>query len=530
MEQRSNIYAEEVKKRMVKAFDSEKLVEGTHICKRHIYNFIDGKTPSDDFNFTYHQYAASLNSSQMMCINFFKKFFENNNYKKLLVELLKNCELKISEGCIAEAAFEYRPDRYENTNLDFFMRMSDGQKISFEVKFTEPDFGSISKVKKGENIYRYRDSWNKNYSRLIKNSFYFSSDLQCDKDCECTEGGVLKNCCDKTESCGVYKFYENFQINRNILYAETDRDIVVFLTPRENFFLNSGRRYIEQFAAEHNTPNIVNLYWEDVIEKTLVLTMQDKELNDYMMKFKNKYFSEPLSISEKVLTEKGFIEYVENQAKENISTFYKHSVVNFRGRTEDTNQLFTELICKWLIENIDILKDIKSISRKSSYKTLTHEGVIKKRNSGRNEEILAKDMFNQGANIGAFDVVGKIIDYQTPLKNVQKDEAGKIDLLAYDGATVRILELKVEDSPETMLRCVLEGYTYLATVDKAKLLADFGLPQHTVIKACPLVGLNSMQHDEMTEDRPKLKELMEMLGIESIYYKEENGKYLFVQG
>ena len=138
-------------------------------------------------------------------------------------------------------------------------------------------------------------------------------------------------------------------------------------------------------------------------------------------------------------------------------------------------------------------------------------------------------MFNQSANIGAFDVVGKIIDYQTPLKKVQKDEAGKIDLLAYDGATVRILELKVEDSPETMLHCVLEGYTYLATVDKAKLLADFGLPQHTVIKACPLVGLNSMQHDEMTEDRPYFKQLMNMLDVKVVCYFEENGKYVFTE-
>ena len=37
--------------------------------------------------------------------------------------------------------------------------------------------------------------------------------------------------------------------------------------------------------------------------------------------------------------------------------------------------------------------------------------------------------------------VGEILDYQTPLKNKRSDEAGKIDLLSYDGRILRILEL-----------------------------------------------------------------------------------------
>ena len=89
--------------------------------------------------------------------------------------------------------------------------------------------------------------------------------------------------------------------------------------------------------------------------------------------------------------------------------------------------------------------------------------------------------------------------------------------------------MKKPDSKETMLRCVLEAYTYLKIVDKAKLLKDFGLPENTEIKACPFVFLDGAQYQEMQQDRENLKDLIEKLGIEVIYLKEENGEYSIVK-
>ena len=149
------------------------------------------------------------------------------------------------------------------------------------------------------------------------------------------------------------------------------------------------------------------------------------------------------------------------------------------------------------------------------------------------EEIIAMKLFDFSQNQGkVFDIIGKIIDYQTPLKNVQTDKAGKIDLLAYNEKenpkTLRILELKKLDSKETMLRCVLEAYTYLKIVDKAKLLKDFGLPEDTIIKACPFVFYGKEQYREMQaikDDRKNLGKLIEKLGIEVIYLEEKDGEY-----
>ena len=215
-------------------------------------------------------------------------------------------------------------------------------------------------------------------------------------------------------------------------------------------------------------------------------------------------------------------------AKSEMGQFYSENFLNYIGETSNEEGDYTEIIAGWLLDNIELFDDIEMISRENSYKVDSHDGKIKNEKSEREEEIIAMKLFDSSQNQGkVFDIIGKIIDYQTPLKNVRGDKAGKIDLLAYneEEKTLRILELKKPDSEETMLRCVLEAYTYLKVVDKAKLLKDFGLPKNTKIKACPFVFYDGEQYKEMQEDRKNLKELIEKLDIEVIYLEEKDGEY-----
>ena len=217
------------------------------------------------------------------------------------------------------------------------------------------------------------------------------------------------------------------------------------------------------------------------------------------------------------------LEMIEN-AKFDIRSFYKQDFVNYAGKTKDSKEYYTEIIAEWLLDNFYLFDTIKMISRESSYKVDSHNGIIKDENSNREEEKIAMKLFDFSQNQGkVFDIIGKIIDYQTPLKNVQTDDVGKIDLLAYNEneKTLRILELKKPDSKETMLRCVLEAYTYLKIVDKDKLLKDFGLPKDTILKTCPFVFVDGAQYKEMQQDRKNLKELMKKLDVEPVYLKEE---------
>ena len=220
-------------------------------------------------------------------------------------------------------------------------------------------------------------------------------------------------------------------------------------------------------------------------------------------------------------TRQAFLEKVEDASKD-IATFYQQDFVNYRGRTTDTNEYYTEIIAKWCCDNILIWNAIPRITRESSYRVTSHDGVSNTPISNREEELIAMEMFRQGE----MPIIGKVIDYQTPLKNKRTDRAGKIDLLAYDGNTLRILELKEPDSEETMLRCILEGYTYLSTVDTKKLLADFCLPLDTEVVACPFVFYGKSQYVEMQENRPQLVGLMRLLNSKAYYIQKTNNVFV----
>ena len=214
------------------------------------------------------------------------------------------------------------------------------------------------------------------------------------------------------------------------------------------------------------------------------------------------------------------------QALDDIKSFYKQPFINYGGKTTDTNEYYTEVIAEFLIDNLDeYINGIPKITRESSYKTPTHTGEFDE-TTPREEEKIAMEMFKQSKNGTPYNFIGNIIDYQTPLKNKRTDIAGKIDLLSYDGNCLRVLELKKPFSDETMLRCILEGYTYLKTVDNAKLLDNFELPANTKVVACPFVFKYGKQYQEMLEKRPYLFKLMEMLESKPYYIIKQNNLYI----
>ncbi len=208
-----------------------------------------------------------------------------------------------------------------------------------------------------------------------------------------------------------------------------------------------------------------------------------------------------------------------DKAKNDMDNFYKKNFINYRGKTKNTNEYYTEIVAEWLLQDTEnYLNKITKISRETSYKTLTHNEKIGNKNTNRYEEVLAKKLFQ----LKKFKEIGEIIDYQTPLKNKKTDTAGKIDLLAYDKEKniLRILELKTFESMETMLRCVLEAYTYFKIVDTKKLLSDFGLPYDTEVRAAVLVFKNGFQHNDMKSGRNNLEKLIKKLGIEIFYIRD----------
>ena len=204
-------------------------------------------------------------------------------------------------------------------------------------------------------------------------------------------------------------------------------------------------------------------------------------------------------------------------ASKNMQTFYQQGLVNYVGTLKGTKEKYSEFTAKYLIEKLHLFNEIKAINRESSYKIKSHKGEIINYASGRDEEIMAKFLYKQ-KYIGD---LGEVLDYQVPLKNVQKDEKiGKIDLLSYDKTNeiLYLLELKKPDSKETMIRCVLEIYTYKNILNHEKLIKDYNLPKSTKIVAAPFVYSRGYQKKDHNDKHPYLLDLMDKLNIKPYYY------------
>ena len=216
-----------------------------------------------------------------------------------------------------------------------------------------------------------------------------------------------------------------------------------------------------------------------------------------------------------------------SKALSKINTFYNDGIVNSYGSTFGVP--YTEIVAGFLLRHLEKLNEIPMITRNSSYDS-GHKGEFNPK-SNQTEQIDAIKMFNQckatsNATIGE---VGCIIDYQVPLKDKLGDKAGTIDLLSKSVDTVYVLELKREKSKETLLRCILEGYTYLRTVNKEKLFNDFGLDLNMQFKTAPLIYKDSLPYveyeDMINGNRPKLLALMKKLDVDLFVLKNEAGKY-----
>lgn len=151
------------------------------------------------------------------------------------------------------------------------------------------------------------------------------------------------------------------------------------------------------------------------------------------------------------------------------ANFYKSAVVNYKGKVTGSKDLYSEVIAETLI-NDNFIKDwLNLIPVRPEHFKINHpntdENVDALKITNRKEEILAKLLFYQHEVAR----LGYIFDYQTPLKETRNDSYGKIDLLGYntDDKCYSVIELKYRPSgsEETLLRCVLEAYTYYRLLD-----------------------------------------------------------------
>lgn len=206
----------------------------------------------------YHQYAHHLNSSQLMCINFFLPIIKD----KILLDILSSITtINLHDDMQTEVAeFEKTFKGKDDTNFDFYIKLSTGENIYFEIKYTELDFGGNC-FEKG----KLREQYEKKYNTFYKNELK----------------GSLMN------SISGEEFFKNYQINRNLSYIKNQNDYVVFIVPFDSEDLH--KKLIDVVNKNTNIKsNIMIIDWKELCEVALEKS-KDTMLHQHYRLFRDKY-------------------------------------------------------------------------------------------------------------------------------------------------------------------------------------------------------------------------------------------------
>ncbi|MDP3024795.1 MAG: hypothetical protein Q8O10_04605 [candidate division Zixibacteria bacterium] len=208
-----------------------------------------------------HKCFHHLNSSQALTFNLFFPFLRDKR-KKLLFRILDlHRDLKTT------MCFEKILSKEEGTNFDFFIEFSSGQKVFFEVKYSENSFG---KAKENERHTR-------KYSEIYRKKLYKKVNNQFIENRKC--------------------FFEHYQILRNISYLSdkvdnpNEKTFLYFIYPKANESLLVYKDIIlNTILLPSYKENVHILFIEDMIEELdYLVEPSDCELKSFIRCFKEKY-------------------------------------------------------------------------------------------------------------------------------------------------------------------------------------------------------------------------------------------------
>lgn len=225
-----------------------------------------------------HSDAHHLNSSQMMCLNFFYPLIN----KELLYLLLQNIDNSIDWGTpnLKRTQPEYiselekgQEEKVKNdpdwnnrlsgaSNIDFYIETDKGYKIYFEIKYTETNFDTKKPTEK-----KYQLKYEKIYKPLLESSILLL--YKHDRD----------------------YFLEHYQLMRNLIHLQSEQHYVVFLVPQQNEKVWDAANDIKNETMMQDNKHCCILNWKDIVDKLISCPeiKNNPQLHEYYAEFKKKY-------------------------------------------------------------------------------------------------------------------------------------------------------------------------------------------------------------------------------------------------
>ena len=168
------------------------------------------------------------------------------------------------------------------------------------------------------------------------------------------------------------------------------------------------------------------------------------------------------------------------------ATFYRADCVKSPSRIEEVAEILDDdEVFRAYCDTLQG-RDVFKIGREDyDRRRLGHDG---KANlcSNRWEEIIAYSMVNYCRSSKKIGEIGCALDYQVPMKlnkarkGINTGVGKAIDLVTENGNALYIIELKQPKTNESILRCLLEAFTYCLSVNHSRFAASFGRPNSKI--------------------------------------------------
>ena len=226
------------------------------------YNILEG-IDCDLLTTKLHSDAHHLNSSQILCYNFFRPLIDIANGSPKLVEKLQNFGVNIAT--ISECEFEYNDGKGDYTEFDFYIKGKNSKgadtKVFIEVKYTEASL-RCSEAFSPKTQAIYERKYNDVYTKMF----------------------AAQRCLKEIPSYN--EFYTYYQCFRNVLRVENENTYSIFLYPSKNEIAKKFSKFREFLADSYNEGN--KLYGSNV----LFVNWYDKDIVDRNSELYKKYFAE----------------------------------------------------------------------------------------------------------------------------------------------------------------------------------------------------------------------------------------------
>ncbi len=225
----------------------------------------------------YHDYAHHLNSSQIMCINFFFPFWYERKLDIVInalgLELFSHEQIDYDGVCFEkESTIDKNQHSRTATSFDFYIPIISDKpylkrSIYFEIKYCERNFG-IKDIN-DHNIGLYNRVYKKHAERVLS--------------------PVL---------CFPEAFLSNYQIARNLIHIDAENnDYLVLIYPSQNEEIANQCSTAKSFyLKECNVDYLIVETWEDLFNNIFSNIGQNEALIAQMDAFYQKYLNIPMML------------------------------------------------------------------------------------------------------------------------------------------------------------------------------------------------------------------------------------------